>query len=140
MPRKQPVDDPTLRERTVDVPMSRNKLDDFRAHEPTPQDRPVDDPKLRGRSVDDMTHVPMPGEKLVNDPVYELVIIERPADVVMYEPAPRERPVEDTKFRPVDDVVYDSAPRDRPVDDQNKNSGEGRVTIKHMNRSHREGR
>ena len=67
-----------------------------------------------------MTHVPIPGKKLVDDPVYELVTIERLADVVMYEPAPRERPVEDTKLRgrPVDDVVYDSTPRDRPVDDQ----------------------
>ena len=67
-----------------------------------------------------MTHVPMTGKTPVDDPVYELVTIERPADVVMYEPAPRERPVEDTKLgvRPVDDVVYDSTPRDRPVGDQ----------------------
>ena len=60
-------------------------------------------------------------KKPVDDPVYELVTIERPADVVMYEPALRERPVENTKLRgrPVDDVVYDSTPPDRPVDDQN---------------------
>ena len=49
MPRKKPVDDPTLRERLVNVPMSGNKPDDVRAYEPTPQDRPVDDPKTQGK-------------------------------------------------------------------------------------------